>query len=107
MGFKVGGAFTWDTLQNMTDVFLQGETPEACFEATFTFFSGPGFFSTPELRDYYLRFMCDFDCVSFGLLNKDSLMADYTDAVYENALTHRVPTFVWQPEGSLLPATIQ
>lgn len=106
--FKVGGAFTWDALQEMTNGFLDAAaTPETCFNSVFGFFSLRGFFSTTELRDYYLKFMCDFDCASFALLNKDSLFADYTDAVLLNKNRYRIPTFVYQPQGSVLPESIQ
>lgn len=100
-------AFSWSALQAMTNRFLEASTPERCFHELYTFFTQPGFFSSRDLAETYLRATCDVDCVSFGLLNKDSLLADYTDVVIQNANHFRVPVFVFLAEGSLIPSATQ
>ena len=99
--------FSWKELQSMTDRFLSASSPEVCFEELYTFFTQTGFFSSLDLAEQYLRATCNLDCVAFGLLNKDSLFADYTDVVIQNAEHFKIPVFVFVAEGSLVPHTTQ
>lgn len=101
------GAFSWSDMQTMTDRFLSADSNARCFEEMHAFFTQSGFFTTHLLADRYLRAMCDLDCVSFALLNKDSLLSDYTDAVLENTRGFRIPVFAFVAEGSIIPATTQ
>lgn len=100
-------AFSWADMQTMTDRFLSAIDPVQCFEELHTFFTQNGFFSSAHLAERYLRGICDLDCVAFGLLNKDSLLADYTDAVVENAARFKIPVFTFIAEDSIVPTTTQ
>lgn len=102
------GAFTWSDIQTMTDRFLSaGENQARCFEELRSFFVQDGFFSSVDLAERYLRGTCDLDCVAFGLLNKDSLFADYTDAVVENVARFRIPVFAFVAGASIIPTSTQ
>eukprot|EP00457_Paulinella_chromatophora_P005739 gb/GEZN01005756.1/.p1 GENE.gb/GEZN01005756.1/~~gb/GEZN01005756.1/.p1 ORF type:complete len:442 (-),score=77.15 gb/GEZN01005756.1/:321-1646(-) len=118
------GSFGWSAMEEMTNSFLAAGSEQAlaqkvgdklaelqanadCFEAVYRFFQNPGFFDNPNLQDQYASYMCNFDCLSFGLLNKDSLFADYSDAVAWEALTFSIPTFVYMPEHSPVLITVQ